>query len=137
MFSCYSFQPSRFQPLSSTKSSSSEFYFKLIKWKHFPALYNYICKNFLCNKETNISAILEESLSFPHSFLDEIWSCYRAFQDYPNSSAAFEKYKRSKELYQRITEVENDPKAWFNCLLEVGDDEFVIQNVENRIVELD
>uniref|UniRef100_A0AC34GS78 Uncharacterized protein n=1 Tax=Panagrolaimus sp. ES5 TaxID=591445 RepID=A0AC34GS78_9BILA len=118
-------------------TSSSQPYYKLLQWQHFPTLYDFIYRNFLCNNDTNISAVLEEALSFPHSCLDEVWDCYRTFQDYPNTSDALEKYKKSKKLYQRLIRTDGYARAWFDCLLEVGDDEFVIQNVEDRIQELD
>uniref|UniRef100_A0AC34FB10 Uncharacterized protein n=1 Tax=Panagrolaimus sp. ES5 TaxID=591445 RepID=A0AC34FB10_9BILA len=76
----------------------------------------------------------ERDLSYPNSLLDQFLHSYVRHTTRPVSKQLVEKYNEMKTLYTKIKAAQDDVKKWFNLLLEAGNDEFVYQVVEHRIL---
>uniref|UniRef100_A0A914PN23 Uncharacterized protein n=1 Tax=Panagrolaimus davidi TaxID=227884 RepID=A0A914PN23_9BILA len=77
--------------------------------------------------------INESYLQHPHSYLRE---CLRHFEKKATSrpsSKIYKQYEKMQTLYAKIKSVEENVGKWFESLLEVDDDEFVMNNVERRL----
>uniref|UniRef100_A0AC35FEH9 Uncharacterized protein n=1 Tax=Panagrolaimus sp. PS1159 TaxID=55785 RepID=A0AC35FEH9_9BILA len=78
---------------------------------------------------------VEFLLTFPNSYLDEVFEKFNMKSDIPVSKDVIKKYQKMKSLYEKIISVETNDEKWFEALTEVNDDEFVEDNIENRLGE--
>uniref|UniRef100_A0A914PK98 Uncharacterized protein n=1 Tax=Panagrolaimus davidi TaxID=227884 RepID=A0A914PK98_9BILA len=51
----------------------------------------------------------------------------------PLDKALIEKYKKALKFYEKLKELENDNKKWFEYIQKWDDEEFIIHNIEFRI----
>uniref|UniRef100_A0A914PWG2 Uncharacterized protein n=1 Tax=Panagrolaimus davidi TaxID=227884 RepID=A0A914PWG2_9BILA len=75
----------------------------------------------------------ERDISFPHDSLKE---CFRHFDYHTSklpSKKLIQRFEEMKVLYSKIKIAEKDVEKWFLLLLQVGDNIFVRDNVENRL----
>uniref|UniRef100_A0AC34F5N0 Uncharacterized protein n=1 Tax=Panagrolaimus sp. ES5 TaxID=591445 RepID=A0AC34F5N0_9BILA len=79
-------------------------------------------------------SVEEREITYPHSHLVELFHFYEKFISCPPSKKVVERYKAMQELYSKIKAAEYDVETWFKLLLEFGNDDFVSQNMEYRIV---
>uniref|UniRef100_A0A914R046 Uncharacterized protein n=1 Tax=Panagrolaimus davidi TaxID=227884 RepID=A0A914R046_9BILA len=81
----------------------------------------------------NLDSLIK-SLQYPNCDIDDIWTLYE-FESctFPTKNIV-ETYQKMRNLYLKIKELEeSNVFEWFNALIEVEDDEFMIQNVEFRL----
>jgi hypothetical protein len=76
---------------------------------------------------------LRESLKYPNCDIDEAWDLYEYESCKFPPAKLIETYKKMSMLYPKIKLVEENVVGWFNALLEVGDNQFVVDNVEYRL----
>uniref|UniRef100_A0A914YN43 Uncharacterized protein n=1 Tax=Panagrolaimus superbus TaxID=310955 RepID=A0A914YN43_9BILA len=81
----------------------------------------------------NFSPLIQ-ILQYPNCDIEQVWALYESeIYTFPAKNIV-EIYQKMKDLYFKIKSMEeNNVFEWFNILFEVGDDEFVIDNVENRL----
>uniref|UniRef100_A0AC34FTL6 Uncharacterized protein n=1 Tax=Panagrolaimus sp. ES5 TaxID=591445 RepID=A0AC34FTL6_9BILA len=77
---------------------------------------------------------LIQILHYPNCDIEQAWTLYESeICTFPSKSIV-ETYQKMRNLYFKINLIdEKNVSEWFNALLEVEDDEFVIDNVEYRL----
>ena len=72
-------------------------------------------------------------MQYPHEALDEYYHFFERWSSNAPTTALKNTVKQMKQQYPKFKAIENDIDLWFDELLKIGDDEFVIHNVEYRL----
>uniref|UniRef100_A0AC35GY66 DUF38 domain-containing protein n=1 Tax=Panagrolaimus sp. PS1159 TaxID=55785 RepID=A0AC35GY66_9BILA len=83
--------------------------------------------------DTNTSSINVTNFGYPQKYLDKKLTKYERDAHSFLSQTFRQNFKRMKMLYSKIKSVEENVEEWFEALIEVEDEEFIEDNVENRI----
>uniref|UniRef100_A0A914QVI7 Uncharacterized protein n=1 Tax=Panagrolaimus davidi TaxID=227884 RepID=A0A914QVI7_9BILA len=107
---------------------------RLMKWKNCQGTFD----EFIAQAGIkDFEPILKEALSFPHSYLHDVFWFYEEFSGTPMTPQLHQQFLFNKKLYKQIKTLEleenNTVAEYFKAIIRTNDLRFIVQNVEARI----
>uniref|UniRef100_A0A914QLT0 Uncharacterized protein n=1 Tax=Panagrolaimus davidi TaxID=227884 RepID=A0A914QLT0_9BILA len=92
-----------------------------------------VCSLRRYQKLLNFKKTFKTNDIYPHSDLQNSLRQYEKNSCAPLSKSIIQEYNKMLNYYERIKSVEENQDEWFKALMDVGDEEFIEQNVEHRL----